>query len=353
MNLLAPKFPFDTAVGRQLHLALCRLYPTSKGALFAATSAGLDPAYINVDQPPIFVWFDILKLASPAGKLPELVEAAAQQFSEGADAPFLNSLLTNSAVRMSAEPLGANAKPQFVAGTDDVSMQEESLLFGNDLSVPVGEVESIIQALKAAQTVSSGVCKLEVTTATHESYGTGFRIGPQTVLTNWHVAFVLGEPATKIVATFGYELDAQGSPLQGVSMNAHVKPIAFDKQDDWAILKIDNIAPDYAILDIAHNVGPDPGDRAYIIQHPGGTRKRIAYARNAITHIDDRVLQYLTDTNTGASGAPVLNSQGLVVGLHHAGGRPHLTMGGEPVQKNEGICVARVAKTIAALSLQL
>lgn len=49
----------------------------------------------------------------------------------------------------------------------------------------------------------------------------------------------------------------------------------------------------------------------------------------------------------------MLNSAEELVGLHHAGGRPQIGVGGEPVCKNEGIRISRVAAGIAAAGVML
>jgi hypothetical protein len=92
---------------------------------------------------------------------------------------------------------------------------------------------------------------------------------------------------------------------------------------------------------------------AYIIQHPSGDRKRLAYTRNQITAFDDRVVHYLSDTQPGSSGSPVLNAQAQLVALHHAGGRPQEIAGKPPLRKNEGIRIPRIAAGLADLQIMV
>ncbi|MCA9996566.1 MAG: trypsin-like peptidase domain-containing protein [Anaerolineales bacterium] len=63
-------------------------------------------------------------------------------------------------------------------------------------------------------------------------------------------------------------------------------------------------------------VHPKVGDRATIIQHAGGTAKRIAFAHNVIVAVDDRRIQYLTDTLEGSGGAPVFNNHWELIAIH-------------------------------------
>ena len=64
--------------------------------------------------------------------------------------------------------------------------------------------------------------------------------------------------------------------------------------------------------------------------------------RNSISDVDEGVVKYLTDTQPGSSGAPVLDAAGRVIAIHHAGGRPVEVLGKPPVSKNEGIRISRV-----------
>jgi V8-like Glu-specific endopeptidase len=59
------------------------------------------------------------------------------------------------------------------------------------------------------------------------------------------------------------------------------------------------------------------------------------------------VVRYLTDTEPGSSGAPVFDTAGRLIALHHAGGRPVEVAGKPPVAKNEGIRISRVAERLS------
>jgi Trypsin-like peptidase domain len=91
------------------------------------------------------------------------------------------------------------------------------------------------------------------------------------------------------------------------------------------------------------------GEGAFVIQHPLGGRKRVAIVRNQASFVDDRVVHYLSDTQAGSSGSPVFNADGRLIALHHAGGRPQVVTGKDPVLKNEGIRIPRVAAGLAAV----
>jgi hypothetical protein len=107
-------------------------------------------------------------------------------------------------------------------------------------------------------------------------------------------------------------------------------------EQEWPILALDAAPP------------PQIGDLAYILPHPGAQQKRLGFVRNMISDIDDRVVQYLTDTEPGSSGAPVFDTAGRLIALHHAGGRPVEVAGKPPVSKNEGIRISRVLSWLTA-----
>jgi V8-like Glu-specific endopeptidase len=105
------------------------------------------------------------------------------------------------------------------------------------------------------------------------------------------------------------------------------------------------------VLKLSEAVTPTRQAPAFVIQHPGGDRKRVAYVRNQVTDLDDRVVHYLSDTQSGSSGSPVLNDGGRLIALHHAGGTPQEVAGKPPLKKNEGIRIERVIAGLKAAGI--
>jgi V8-like Glu-specific endopeptidase len=346
-------YPFHDASARELHMVLCQLYPTGKAAGIVAKNAGVPVHFVNTDQAPYLVWAEVLEQAANAGVTRDLVGLAVQDFPRSPHRPLLAALLANSKPPLPGEPRADDGAPAFREGDDTVT-EPEALLFHDDLSLPTGRLASLIATLQRLQALAPAVCKLEVNCAKGIAFGTGFRIGPDLLLSNWHVLSPLGEAATAVTATFGYEDDGQGGGLAGTAIGCDVASIKSDKADDWGVVRVNEpLAAAIPTLSLEQTAVAKVDDGAFIIQHPGGHRKRVAFARNRVTHVSDRVVQYLTDTQVGSSGSPVLDEHGRLISLHHAGGRPQEVAGQVPLRKNEGIRIDRVAAGIQQAGIAL
>jgi V8-like Glu-specific endopeptidase len=73
----------------------------------------------------------------------------------------------------------------------------------------------------------------------------------------------------------------------------------------------------YPVLSLVGARAPQVDDRVYIIQHPEGQPKKIAFQHNLIRAVEPELLQYWTDTEVGSSGSPVFDDSWNLVGLHH------------------------------------
>lgn len=348
-----PGYPFHLSLARELHLALVQLYPTAKAAMFAGQQAGLEVYLVNGDQSPYLVWKDLLELAFNSGLLKALIKGAVSDFPRAPKRPFLEALLAGTEPVIAREPRAQDGAPDFRRFDDEVSVPE-ALLFHDDLSLPTGRISWMIEVLERMVALAPAVCKLEVTCVAGVGSGTGFRIAPELLLTNHHVLYPEGEQPTAITATFGYEDDGLGGGLAGTSIPCDIASIRSNEDGDWGVVRVSKPLPDaIPTILLTKAAVPVKNGNAFIIQHPNGQRKRVAYTRNRICFVDDKVVQYLTDTEVGSSGSPVFDDKGNLISLHHAGGRPQEVAGQAPLKKNEGMRIEQILQGIRDAGLDV
>jgi V8-like Glu-specific endopeptidase len=344
-------YPFDQPAAQELHVTLTRLYPTPDGVRVVAERAGVDMSMVYLQQAPLFLWHDVLVQAAAGGLTEPLVREARDLQSPNSPArPFLDELLAGGTPPVDGEPRNADGSAAFLKDDDTVS-EPEALLFKDDLTLQIGRVPGLIATLQRLIELAPAVCRLVVDVHGLAGHGSGFRIGPDLLLTNWHVLHNrhTGARATAVTAEFGYEDDAHGAALAPTLIPCDVASIVTDQADDWAVIRAQQpLDGAWPVIKLSEAVEPVAHEPAYIVQHPGGNRKRVGYVRNSVSSFDDRVLHYLTDTQQGSSGSPVFDAAGGLIGLHHAGGTPQQVTGSPPVAKNEGIRIPRVVAGLAA-----
>lgn len=347
---IAP-FPWHDPLARALHKSLYQNVPRPSRALVIASSVAIDTGLVNPDQAPYDLWSDILQLAANSGKTRSLIQKLREDPNVSAAHSLFDALLKDQRPVTDREPQTYDGAPKFIEKNDEIS-EPEALLFHDDLTLSTGRLRWLAQILQRLEALATGVCRLEVARGLDSQSGTGLRVGSKLLLTNWHVLHFDGQTVTGVTAEFGYELDDRGKPLTAASFNCQPESIAGSQADDWAVILTEEVLPDnIPVLDIYSGASPEVDAPAFIIQHPGGGRKRVAYARNRITYFDERVVQYLSDTQVGSSGSPVFDETGRIIALHHAGGRPQQVAGQLPAKKNEGIRIARIAEGVKGLGI--
>jgi V8-like Glu-specific endopeptidase len=156
------------------------------------------------------------------------------------------------------------------------------------------------------------------------SSGTGLLIANNVLLTNNHVLPSIAE-ARSAKVQFNYQLtvDDRNAPIDeyGFKVDAVDDFVTSPETggDDWTAVRLTGDAnTKWGSLTLAR-AEPKEGDRATIIQHPGGEQKQIAFYNNIVVAVTPTRIQYLTDTLGGSSGSPVFNEQWQVIALHHKG----------------------------------
>jgi V8-like Glu-specific endopeptidase len=172
--------------------------------------------------------------------------------------------------------------------------------------------------------------------------GTGFLIAPDLAMTNHHV---VPEKSLRrgVRLRFNYQESFAGEaqPVEEYS----AKPDGLFHANE---------ALDYAVFEVEGEPGRRWGwlplaprdvrkdDRINIIQHPNGLPKQISLQNNLVQYVGGNVVQYVTSTNPGSSGSPVLNDGWDVVALHHAGGDIPEPTTGRQYLRNQGILMLRI-----------
>lgn len=191
--------------------------------------------------------------------------------------------------------------------------------------------------------------------------GTGFLVENNYIITNQHV-LDSKEAAKRATIQFNYQRSWRGTNQQVETFYLDPDPIhhfttGTDKHgeypDDFTIVKLAGEAnATYGQLQLA-DARPQPNQYVNIIQHPGGRPKEIALYHNVILFANDKVVQYLTDTEPGSSGSPVFNDQWEVVALHYRGGELAEPETGRKNLRNEGIAIQRVKQALQELNRYL
>src|SRR5215218_4908755 len=176
-------YPWPDPLAQELHRTLIALQPSGPPVLLLAKQAGVDTSWISEQQPVALLWKDVLEHAAKANRLPTLIHQVLDLLGPDHPArPFLQQVLNGARPPISAEPRAADATPSFLHADDSVSGLE-AMLFGDDLTIPIGHVPGLIAALNNLLVIGPSVCKLTVGLGGAEQYGTAFRIGPDLLLT--------------------------------------------------------------------------------------------------------------------------------------------------------------------------
>ena len=169
------------------------------------------------------------------------------------------------------------------------------------------------------------VCRVEFPCET--GMGTGFLVGPDLVMTNYHVLelFIVGSrKPSEICCRFGYQTSGDGQPID--------MGVAYALADDWLVASSPISDLDYAIVRLrdaaslaAANRLPlkplahafDTGESLFLIQHPKAAPLKIA--SGGVVKADGKRVFYLANTLRGSSGSPCFTANWELVALHRSG----------------------------------
>ncbi|MFI7015884.1 trypsin-like peptidase domain-containing protein [Streptomyces sp. NPDC050164] len=319
-------------------LATVPVLSSESGRAEMLTLAGLGQLvpHIDITGPPLVAASRIVTHLSAYGRFSRDHEAlglflnlvATLTGKEQQD--FIADLLLRHRMMVPVSPAPAVASWR---GPDSARSVEEKIITSNTLR-PVHFLE---QALAAARSV----CHIEVRQGMSGWTGTGFLVADDLLLTNEHVL-----PSEEVLADarflFNYEDDPAGRPRPVETVRASGGFFLADRSLDFALVELAGSPGErWGRLRLVDSP-PLVGERVNIIQHPGGQPKQIAMQSNFVEYVDDTVIQYVTATLPGSSGAPVLTDDWQVCAVHHAGGHLEEPATGSHCYRNEGFRTGQI-----------
>jgi V8-like Glu-specific endopeptidase len=344
MTQFLDSLPFDwTAPGaRELRDLLASVYYEPAPVKAMARQAGVAMGQVQWDQPMDTVWHELITYARNQGRLRDLL-AQIQSGPDRAVAERVQELLSERPVVEAPEPEAPyGAWKHF---TDPNSFERR--IFRTNTFQDVA-------FLRQGTELATAVCRLRITGVNGLLYhGTAFRVGADLLLTNHHVLFDRdGRGPATVEAWFGYEQDLDGRAIEHVTVPCDPASSTGDPTDDWAVVRVTAPMPeDAAVVPLPERTSIAVGDRVYIVQHPHGGVKKLAARHNVVRHVDDEVVQYWTDTESGSSGSPVFDEHWRLVAVHRRWTR--IGPLSEPSEyRNEGVRIERVAGGMANAGLR-
>ena len=227
--------------------------------------------------------------------------------------------------------------------------------------------------------VEARVCRIEIG---GNAAGTGFLVGPDAVLTNYHVLKPILDgttPAAQVACRFDYKVLADGSRVEGVVVGLHATEWKLDFSPNSPAEDTrnpDNPPPtaeqlDYSLVRLARRMGdesvtpkggaaaprrgwlaiPDvapvfpPKMPLMIAQHPDGKPLQLAVDTESVIGVNANQtrVRYATNTEAGSSGSPVFDLDWNLVALHHFGD-PACN---HPVAYNQGVPIDKIRARLA------
>jgi V8-like Glu-specific endopeptidase len=193
---------------------------------------------------------------------------------------------------------------------------------------------------------SKSVCLVRVNADATYWSGTGFMVSKNILATCNHV-IPIQDLLKNTVFRFNYEESFEGRAQQVTDYQAKPNGLFFTSEElDFTIIELDDDASNkWGYLTFSKTI-PHKSERVNIIQHPEGQPKQISFQNNFIEYADETIIQYLTSTLPGSSGAPVFSDSWEVVAIHRAGGSLREPKSNKLIFRNEGILFKAVLENL-------
>ncbi|MGH2559232.1 MAG: trypsin-like peptidase domain-containing protein, partial [Thermomicrobiales bacterium] len=224
--------------------------------------------------------------------------------------------------------------------------------------------------------IGTRVCKVEIRSQGSETSGTGFLLGPDLVMTNYHVMERVieerGVQPSDVGIRFDYKRLNNGKVLNPGTVYRLARdwlvdsspPSPFERGQAPAYAPPQPEALDFALLRVDGRPGANPrkwieipsgshefieGTPLFIVQHPQGAPLQLALDTEAIIGPNENGtrVRYRTNTEPGSSGSPCFNADWELVALHHSGD-PNFDRDNKP-EYNQGIPFRLIAARLNRL----
>ncbi|RLT45493.1 MAG: hypothetical protein DWI57_00395 [Chloroflexi bacterium] len=244
---------------------------------------------------------------------------------------------------------GSDSDPTGIGDTEQIQLPPRSAL--EKIIRPNNRFQDIESWTARCTELAARICRVEIPTSQGTILGTGFLVGPDLVMTNFHVIETLlqrGQPGSRpenVLLRFSYKRTADDNNLDvGVTYRLAGQDWLVDSSpyaDEGRASSLDRL--DYALLRLNGQPGEDwvnGGNRQrgwieiptepypfikdsglIIIQHPKGEPVKLAIDTESVIGVDSSgtLVNYRTNTDNGSSGSPCFSLDWELVALHHSG----------------------------------
>lgn len=340
--------------------------------VYASTGDRLYVEYVARGQPLRPTLFSLLDVLNQRGIAPPFLRYAHARLG---GRPEIQALIAElCAVAVVPQPQSGMALAAQTGGNPQTNAPTNANAPGLQRNVRphLAKLDVLVWRERLSQ-VERRICMLE---ANGNAAGTGFLVGPDVVLTNWHVV----RPFKDAVGTLQCRFDFLKLPNNTVQAG-QLTPLHADGCLDYSSYsqaemtatpdtpppKDDEL--DYALLRLATRVGeqavngaprgwialpaaalPLPaGTPLLIVQHPQGQPMKLALDTEAVIGLNagKTRVRYKTNTDPGSSGSPCFSMDWDIVALHHYGDPAWRAL----PQFNQGIPVHLINQRITAKGL--
>lgn len=314
--------------------------------VYASTGDRLYVEYVGSGKPVRVTLFALLEVLEQRGITPLFLGHAHARLGGRPDIQQLIAQLCP--VALAPQPESGMALSAQTGGVAQIDAPNVASAPGLQRNVRpyLAQLDVLVWRERLSQ-IERRVCRLEFE---DNAAGTGFLVGPDVVLTNWHVVkpFKAQGQLGALVCRFDYLKLSNGTVQKGQVVPLHANGCLdsspYSQAETTTTPETPPPAPDeldYALLRLATPVGqqqingaprgwitlptePAPlpaGAPLLILQHPQGEPMKLALDTDAVIgqNAGKTRIRYKTNTDPGSSGSPCFSMDWDIVALHHYG----------------------------------